>query len=124
MADSFSTALHEGVHKAKTGVHRNRKEIVDVYRSIDFEEPSDIQFLSFDSIFNGKNTLVVSPTGSGKTEAAIVPLLHRHRDNLPQMGLIYITPLRALNRDMLKRLVRIVGSYGFTIKIRHGDTPA
>jgi len=36
---------------------------------------------------------------------------------------IYITPMRALNRDLLKRLDFWSKKLGFTVEIRHGDTP-
>lgn len=37
--------------------------------------------------------------------------------------MIYITPMRALNRDLLKRLDFWSKKLGFTVEIRHGDTP-
>ena len=35
---------------------------------------------------------------------------------------IYITPLRALNNDVLRRIVRYAQSEGLRVEIRHGDT--
>ncbi len=37
---------------------------------------------------------------------------------------IYITPLRALNNDVLRRIVRYAESEGLRVEIRHGDTTA
>lgn len=39
------------------------------------------------------------------------------------ISVIYITPMRALNRDLLKRLDFWSKKLGFTVEIRHGDTP-
>src|SRR5207247_4911823 len=62
--------------------------------------------------------------GSGKTEAALLPVLDRlAKEERQGIGLLYITPLRALNRDMQGRLQRLCGSLGLDVEIRHGDTP-
>ncbi len=81
----------------------------------------------------GTHTLLVAPTGSGKTESAVLPILDRlleERERLEQAGrpwpsgfkVLYITPLRALNRDLLGRLMHWAQTLGFTIGVRHGDT--
>ncbi len=88
-------------------------------------EPSPPQAQAWPLVSRGEDVLVVAPTGSGKTEAALLPLLSRlvlegHGDGI---SLLYITPMRALNRDMLKRLQGWCARLGLTVDIRHGDTP-
>jgi len=88
-------------------------------------EPTPPQVQAWPLVARGEDVLVVAPTGSGKTEAALLPLLSRlvlegHGEGI---SLLYITPMRALNRDMLKRLQVWCARLGLTVDIRHGDTP-
>ena len=88
-------------------------------------QPTPPQVQAWPLVARGEDVLIVAPTGSGKTEAALLPLLSRlvlegHGEGI---SLLYITPMRALNRDMLKRLQIWCARLGLTVDIRHGDTP-
>ena len=100
-------------------------KIISAIKEVGIERLTDLQTESFNTIYSGKNTLIVAPTGSGKTEAAILPLFQKIIETKPKKGivLLYITPLRALNRDMFRRLRRLSELLGITIDVRHGDTP-
>lgn len=88
-------------------------------------EPTPPQEKAWPLIAGGENVMIVAPTGSGKTEAAMLPLLGRVAEDVNRKGisLLYITPMRALNRDMLKRLQIWCDRLGLKADIRHGDTP-
>ena len=88
-------------------------------------EPTLAQSSAWPTIASGSNVLLIAPTGVGKTEAAMVPLFHRllEEESKP-ITVLYITPLRSLNRDMLRRLKDIGEELGISVAVRHGDTSA
>ncbi len=86
-------------------------------------ELTEIQRLAMPLLHTDSDALLLSPTGSGKTEAALLPLLSLQlRDPSPAVSLLYVTPLRALNRDLEHRLVGLAGDVGLRAAVRHGDT--
>ena len=85
--------------------------------------PTPVQEATQEDISSGKDRLVVAPTGSGKTMAAMLPLLDRClREEWTGMSIVYITPLRALNRDVDRRLEEITSAVGLRLGLRRGDT--
>lgn len=90
-----------------------------------FQHPTPPQNVAIPQIMSGKNLLLIAPTGSGKTEAVLLPILDQLVKIVNRQGIsvIYVTPLRALNRDLLKRLNYWSNRLGFSVEIRHGDTP-
>ncbi|MBN2518468.1 MAG: DEAD/DEAH box helicase [Candidatus Altiarchaeota archaeon] len=89
-----------------------------------FAELTSIQKQAMPKILEGKNVLCIAPTGSGKTEAALVPVLNFLLKEKDKKGIIalYIAPLRSLNRDMLRRMQEWCKVLGCRVEVRHGDT--
>lgn len=95
------------------------KKFID---SLDFDTFTEAQEMLIPVISKGSNALLISPTGSGKTEAAIFPIFDYILRNDPQpICALFITPLRALNRDMLFRLKKYGERIGVRIQVRHSD---
>ena len=87
-------------------------------------ELTPIQKESMSGLLEGGHRLLLAPTGSGKTEAAVLPLASRALSEEWQgLSILYVTPLRALNRDIDRRLRAMLDPLGLTVGLRHGDTP-
>ena len=90
-----------------------------------FDEFSEIQERAIPKVLAGEHLLLIAPTGTGKTESAMIPIFNQM---LTMTGggtgftTLYVTPLRSLNRDILKRMEWWCERLGFTVGVRHGDT--
>ncbi|MCL4447691.1 MAG: DEAD/DEAH box helicase [Thermoplasmatales archaeon] len=106
----------------QTGVEEKLLEVLRARGFSDFTEP---QKIGIPEILKNQNVLLTSPTGSGKTEAAVLPVFYRlseMKDQIGGFGAIYITPLRALNRDVLSRIEFYGEAFGLEVGVRHGDS--
>ena len=86
-------------------------------------DPTPVQIVTLPELCDGGDRIVVAPTGSGKTLSAVLPMLHRCLvEEWKPLSILYITPLRALNRDVDRRLTEIAEAVGLKVGLRHGDT--
>lgn len=105
-----------------------------------FSEPTQAQAQAWPAIASGEHVLISAPTGSGKTLAAFLWAIDK-LDGQParvqapgaparqrsdrRIGLVYVSPLKALSYDIDRNLrvpLRGIGSE-LTVAVRTGDTP-
>lgn len=99
--------------------------IVKCLEELGYKKLTDLQRKAFKTIYEEKRSvIIIAPTGSGKTEAALLPVMYRiSKYKYKPISAIYITPLRALNRDIKRRMEKLAECFDVSINLRHGDTP-
>ncbi len=83
----------------------------------------DIQERSIKPILAGDCDVIISAsTAAGKTEAAFLPACSRIANLRPKgIGILYISPLKALINDQYRRLQSLCEMLGFPLTPWHGD---
>src|SRR5579863_3523303 len=91
--------------------------------------PRDHQLAMVEKGREGRNALLIAPTGGGKTLAGFLPslieLTERPRPNAPPgVHTLYISPLKALAVDVERNLMTPIAQMGLPVKAesRTGDT--
>lgn len=98
-------------------------DLVSALKAKGINGPTEPQKDAIPHIFKKEHVLLVAPTGIGKTEAAMIPILDTiSKTEGKGIRCLYITPLRALNRDMLNRISDYGTALGIKVGVRHGDT--
>ena len=72
-------------------------------------DPTDIQVKAWPKIAKNENVLITAPTGSGKTLAAFLWAINQLVTGKWESGntnVLYVSPLKALNNDIRKNLIR------------------
>ncbi|MFT3981119.1 MAG: ligase-associated DNA damage response DEXH box helicase [Ferruginibacter sp.] len=95
--------------------------------------PFLFQQQTWEAIDRGESGLVNAPTGSGKTYSvflgAVIQFINDHPENYRHkknngLQLLWITPLRALAKDIARAMEEMIGLLGmqWQVGIRNGDT--
>ncbi len=110
--------------------------VLEAWFKAQYLAPSEIQKEALPHTLAGENTLILAPTGSGKTFAAFLSVLSRlavraSANALPNaVCAIYISPLKALDNDIHRNLepaltavnAALPASQQIRMEVRTGDT--
>lgn len=100
---------------------RHLERLVEERGWVEFTEA---QKLAIPEVKAGKNVLLIAPTGIGKTEAALLPILDMAlQEDIEPVAILYITPLRALINDIVLRINWWASKLGMRVARKHGDVP-
>ena len=93
-----------------------------IYRE-KWDELRDIQVAACGVIFDTDDHLLLSSgTASGKTEAAFLPVLTKLYENPSKsVGILYISPLKALINDQFERIYDLLAESDIRVTKWHGD---
>ncbi len=96
-----------------------------IYRN-KWEELREIQVKAAEAVFDtDENVLLCSGTASGKTEAAFLPVLtHLWENPSMSVGVLYLSPLKALINDQFERLEGLLEEAQIPVTKWHGDASA
>ena len=93
------------------------------------QAPFPFQLQTWQRYANGYSGMVVAPTGFGKTFSVFLGVIIdylNHPDKYPKgLKLLWISPLRALAKDLAKAMTAAVDDIGldWSVQVRNGDTP-
>lgn len=108
----------------KDQIQQTNQNLESVFGKFGFSKLTEIQKKASPVILRKKDCLVIAPTGSGKTECSVIPIfsLLKNSKKTGKIKALYITPLRALNRDVFRRITKYAHDNELSLEIRHGDT--
>ena len=98
---------------------------IDAWFSQQGWTPMPFQRQAWNGYLAGGSGLIQVPTGSGKTYAAVMgPIAELLAAPGPGLRLLYLTPLRALSRDLALAIQAPIEAMGWPLRlgIRNGDT--
>lgn len=108
-------------------------ELTEALPDLGYKKPTKIQKKAIPELSHSRsytsNFLISAPTGSGKTEAVLFPILskilekRKKKKKLNGFKVLYIAPLRALNRDILVRMLPLLSDkLNLKTGVRNSDT--
>jgi ATP-dependent helicase Lhr and Lhr-like helicase len=93
-----------------------------IVNSLGWRNLRPLQEQAIDPVLAGDDVLLIAPTASGKTEAAVFPVLSRMlAERWMGLGVLYVCPLKALLNSLAIRLQGYARLIGRRVEVWHGD---
>ena len=104
------------------GIDENLSEFL---QKIGIEKFYKFQEDAIKEIAYGSNVVIEAPTASGKTEAFVIPVLQKikeQKENYGKIFALFVYPTKALAKDQFPKILDFAKSVGITVGIFDGDT--
>lgn len=113
--------------------HTHGYQVINRWLAAKGHQPFSFQQKAWQHIINGESGLVNAPTGCGKTYSVflgtLIQFINRHPNDFQikknnGLQLLWVTPLRALAKDIGRAMEEVIQELGmqWKIGIRNGDT--
>ncbi len=98
--------------------------VTDALGRLGIKELYTHQALAVESVLKGQNTVIATPTASGKTLCFNIPVLSEMAKN-PSARALYLYPTKALSADQSAGLQELIEASGLPVRMHtyDGDTP-
>ena len=93
----------------------------DILAKLNIHELNPMQVEAIEVFENNTNTILLSPTGTGKTLAFLLPLIEKLDPNITDVQALILVPSREL-AIQIEQVVRSMGS-GFKVNAVYGGRP-
>ena len=98
--------------------------ILNYLRELKIKQFYKFQEESIKEIIYGENIVIEAPTASGKTEAFLIPVIHRIKKESDEGNIfaIFVYPTKALARDQYPKIEKFTKNSKINVKVFDGDT--
>ena len=97
------------------------KEQEEILRKLQIHQLNEMQEEAITTIDRANNTILLSPTGTGKTVAFVLPLLQLLKPEIPEVQALILVPSREL-AIQIEQVIRTMGS-GYKVNAVYGGRP-
>ena len=98
--------------------------ILNYLRELKIKQFYKFQEESIKEIIYGENIVIEAPTASGKTEAFLIPVIHKIKKESSEGNVfaIFVYPTKALARDQYPKIEKFTKNSKINVKVFDGDT--